>query len=50
MNAKRKRTGRISSSTDEVPELTARWVAEADLRQGDKLIRRGRRKLADAKR
>ena len=49
MNAKRKRSGRISSSTDEAPELNARWIAEADLRQGDKLIRRGRPKLADPK-
>jgi uncharacterized protein (DUF4415 family) len=50
MNAKRKRSGRISSSTDEAPQLTARWVAEADLRKGDKFIRRGRPKLADPKR
>ena len=50
MNAKRKRSGRISSSTDEAPEFTARWVVEADLRKGDTLIRRGRPKLADPKR
>lgn len=25
------------------PELTARWIAEADLRKGDELIRRGYR-------
>ena len=50
MNAKRKRSGRISSSTDEAPELTARWIAEADLRKGNKLIRRGRPKLTDPKR
>lgn len=45
MNAKRKRSARSSPKRDEPPVITAAWVAEADLRVGGKLIRRGRPKL-----
>ena len=45
MSAKRKNSGRISSRTDDPPEITDDWVAEADLYHGKKLIRRGRPKL-----
>ena len=45
MSAKRKQSGRDSSSRDEPPEITASWVAEADLRKGKVLVRRGRPKL-----
>ncbi len=37
MNAKRKDSGRTSSRKDDAPELTDRWVSEADLHQGSKL-------------
>ena len=50
MNAKRRKSVRISSSADEAPEITDRWVAEADLRKGKRLIRRGRPKLENPKR
>jgi len=50
MNVKRKKSARTSSSADEAPEITDSWVAEADLRKGNKLIRRGRPKLANPKR
>lgn len=50
MSAKRRRSGRTSPSADEAPEIVDRWVAEADLRRGGKLIRRGRPKLANPKR
>jgi len=49
MSAKRKRSVRTSSIADEAPEITDRWVAEADLRKGNKLIRRGRPKLENPK-
>jgi uncharacterized protein (DUF4415 family) len=45
MSAKRKNSGRISSHTDDPPEITDDWIAEADLYHGKKLIRRGRPKL-----
>jgi uncharacterized protein (DUF4415 family) len=45
MSAKRKGSGRISPRRDEAPEITDEWIAEADLRHGKKLIRRGRPKL-----
>jgi len=34
---------------DETPEITDDWAEEADLYQGERLIRRGRPKLANAK-
>jgi uncharacterized protein (DUF4415 family) len=45
MSAKRKGSGRTSSSRDEPPEITDKWIAEADLYHGKKLVRRGRPKL-----
>ena len=49
MSAKRKNSVRISSSADEAPEITDRWIAEADLRKGNRLVRRGRPKLENPK-
>jgi uncharacterized protein (DUF4415 family) len=45
MSAKRKKSVRSSPSSDEVPEITERWIAGADLYRGNKLVRRGRPKL-----
>jgi uncharacterized protein (DUF4415 family) len=42
MNAKRKKSARISTSSDELPEITQEWLAGADLYDGKKLVRRGR--------
>ena len=50
MSAKRKRSGRTLPNSDEAPEITHRWVAEADLRRGSTLVRRGRPRLANPKR
>lgn len=47
MSAKRRKSVRSSSDRDEPPELTGEWVAGADLYRGDKLVRRGRPKLAN---
>ncbi|MGH8864132.1 MAG: BrnA antitoxin family protein [Burkholderiales bacterium] len=50
MSAKRKSSVRTSPSRDEAPEITDSWVAEADLRRGTKLVRRGRPKLVNPRR
>ncbi len=50
MIVKRKGSVRISSSLDEAPEINDRWVAEADLRRGNKIVRRGRPKLLNPRR
>jgi uncharacterized protein (DUF4415 family) len=50
MSAKRKGSVRTSPSADEAPEITDNWVAEADLRKGGKLVRRGRPRLANPRR
>lgn len=42
MNAKRRKSALISSSTDDLPEITDEWLAEADRYNGEKLVRRGR--------
>jgi uncharacterized protein (DUF4415 family) len=42
MNAKRKRSARTSQGKDDPPEITAEWLASADLYKGSKLVRRGR--------
>ncbi len=47
MNVKRKNSVPTSPDTDSLPEITNAWIAGADLYQGDKLIRRGRPKLAN---
>ena len=45
MSVKRKDSVRTSPIRDDPPEITDTWVAEADLRRGTKVIRRGRPKL-----
>jgi len=42
MNAKSKRSRRTWRDPDDAPEITAEWVAKADLYDGKKLVRRGR--------
>ena len=49
MSAKRKKHGPTSLTRDDPPEITKAWVREADLMHGEKLIRRGRPKLDNAK-
>jgi uncharacterized protein (DUF4415 family) len=49
MSAKRKDSGRTSRS-DEAPEITDSWVEEADLRRGQKIVRRGRPRTANPRR
>jgi uncharacterized protein (DUF4415 family) len=49
MNAKRKRSARTSQSKDDPPEITAEWLASADLYKGSKLIRRGRPPMENPK-
>jgi uncharacterized protein (DUF4415 family) len=46
MSAKRKNSGLTSRNRETLPEITDEWIAEADLYDGEKLIRRGRPKLA----
>ena len=48
MSAKRKRSVN-SSPRDEAPEITKKWVAEAELRRGAKLVRRGRPRTPNPK-
>ncbi len=47
MSAKQKNSVRTSSNAETLPEITDAWIASADLYQGDKLVRRGRPKLAN---
>ena len=47
MNVKQKSSTPISRDSDTPPEITDAWIAGADLYHGDKLIRRGRPKLAN---
>jgi uncharacterized protein (DUF4415 family) len=42
MNAKRKKSVRTSTGSDDLPEITEQWLAGADLYDGKKLVRRGR--------
>jgi uncharacterized protein (DUF4415 family) len=46
MNASKKDMNAISVDPDDAPELTDEWFESADLRHGEKLVRRGRPKLA----
>lgn len=46
MSAKRKGSTPILHDAETPPEITDAWISEADLYQGDKLVRRGRPKLA----
>jgi uncharacterized protein (DUF4415 family) len=43
MTAKKPSTADIWIDPDDAPELTAEWFEKADLYDGEKLIRRGRR-------
>lgn len=45
MNGKRKKSVRSSTSIDELPEITKKWLESADLYDGKKLVRRGRPRL-----
>ena len=47
MNAKQKNSAPISRESDTTPEITDAWIAGADLYHGNKLVRRGRPKLAN---
>jgi uncharacterized protein (DUF4415 family) len=47
MNVKQKNSAPISRDSDTPPEVTDAWIAGADLYHGDKLVRRGRPKLAN---
>ena len=49
MSAKRKGSARISSR-DEPPEITEAWIEAADLRRGQKMVRRGRPRMANPRR
>ena len=42
MSVESKRSRRVSRDPDDAPEITGKWVAEADLYHGKKLVRRGR--------
>ena len=42
MSVKSKGSRRIWRDPDDAPEVTGKWVAEADLYRGKKLVRRGR--------
>lgn len=46
MNVKRKKSVPASSDSDVLPEISDDWVAEADLYNGETLVRKGRPKLA----
>ena len=46
MSEKRKGSNRTSRKDDEVPELDVEWIRGADFYEGEKLVRRGRPKLA----
>ena len=47
MNVKQKNSAPTSLDSDSLPEITDAWIAGADLYNGDKLVRRGRPKLAN---
>ncbi len=47
MSAKRRNSNPISPDPETPPEITDTWIAEADLYHGEKLVRRGRPKLAN---
>ena len=51
MKGKRSGSSRtLKRKSDDAPELTAKWVADADLYRGAKLVRRGRPKLESPRR
>ena len=43
MNAKTKPSHRTWVDPDDAPELTDEWIEQAELRDGDKIVRRGHR-------
>ncbi|SAL66245.1 hypothetical protein AWB68_03696 [Caballeronia choica] len=43
MNAKAKPSHRTWVDHDDAPELTGEWIEQAELRDGDKIVRQGRR-------
>ena len=45
MSVKRKNSDPISHDLATPPEITDAWISEADLYDGEKLVRRGRPKL-----
>ncbi len=47
MNAKQRKSAPISRDLDTPPEITDAWIASADLYHADKLVQRGRPKLAN---
>ena len=47
MSAKQKNSVPTSRNSEALPEITDAWIAGADLYQGEKLVRRGRPKLAN---
>ena len=47
MNVKQKNSAPTSLDSDSLPEITDAWIAGADLYNGDKLVQRGRPKLAN---
>lgn len=42
MNAKRRKSARTLTNSDEIPEITDEWLEGANLYEGKKLVRRGR--------
>jgi uncharacterized protein (DUF4415 family) len=50
MSVKRKRPALPSPPSDEPPEITDRWLAEAEARRGTQLVRRGRPRLQNPRR
>jgi len=49
MPAKRKSSAPLLADADDAPEITESWVREADLYEGDRLVRRGRPPVATPK-
>ncbi len=46
MNVKQKNSSPVLRDSETPPEITDAWIAGADLYHGEKLVRRGRPKLA----
>jgi uncharacterized protein (DUF4415 family) len=50
MNAKRRKSARISTKAEDAPEITDSWLAGADQYDGKKLVRRGRPPIENPRR
>jgi uncharacterized protein (DUF4415 family) len=50
MSVKRKRSALPSPRSDDPPEITDRWLAEAEARRGAELVKRGRPRLQHPRR